>query len=129
MISFQIKLAEISMKVYCLYQSTERFCREYLTEEEPCFEIEITQQDIEKERIYSNQNCIQEGHEVIHYSDAYLETLALYRKIAARLLDFHVLLFHGSVIAVHGEAYLFTAKSGTGKTTHTKLWLKNSTVC
>ena len=31
-------------------------------------------------------------------------------------------LFHGSVIAVDGEGYLFTAKSGTGKSTHTRLW-------
>ena len=27
-------------------------------------------------------------------------------------------LFHGSAIAVDGQAYLFTAKSGTGKSTH-----------
>ena len=30
--------------------------------------------------------------------------------------------FHGSVVAVDGEGYLFTAKSGTGKSTHTRLW-------
>ena len=34
-----------------------------------------------------------------------------------------VVLFHGSVVAVEGKAYLFAAPSGTGKTTHTKLWL------
>jgi serine kinase of HPr protein (carbohydrate metabolism regulator) len=37
-------------------------------------------------------------------------------------LDHNTLLFHGSVIAVDGVAYLFTAKSGTGKSTHTRLW-------
>ena len=57
-----------------------------------------------------------------HFSDAYLETLAVYRKIADRLLSCDTLLFHGSVIAVGGEGYLFTAKSGTGKSTHTRLW-------
>ena len=31
-------------------------------------------------------------------------------------------MFHGSAIAVDGVAYLFTAKSGTGKSTHTALW-------
>lgn len=59
-----------------------------------------------------------------YYSDAYLETLALYRKIADQMIAYSTLLFHGSVIAVDGEAYLFTAKSGTGKSTHTKLWRK-----
>ena len=29
---------------------------------------------------------------------------------------------HGSLVAVDGQGYLFTAKSGTGKSTHTRLW-------
>lgn len=56
------------------------------------------------------------------YTDAYLETLAVYRKIAEWMPMYNTLLFHGSVIAVDGKAYLFTAKSGTGKSTHTRLW-------
>ena len=32
------------------------------------------------------------------------------------------MLFHGSAVAVDGEGYLFTAHSGTGKSTHTRLW-------
>ena len=36
--------------------------------------------------------------------------------------DYDTFVFHGSVIAVDGEGYLFTAKSGTGKSTHTRLW-------
>jgi serine kinase of HPr protein (carbohydrate metabolism regulator) len=32
------------------------------------------------------------------------------------------LFFHCSAIAVDGKAYLFTAPSGTGKSTHTRLW-------
>lgn len=54
---------------------------------------------------------------------AYLETLAVYRKIAEVLLDRDVLLMHGSVIAAGDNAVMFTAPSGTGKTTHTRLWL------
>ena len=38
------------------------------------------------------------------------------------MLDFNTVLFHGSVVAVDGVGYLFTAKSGTGKSTHTRLW-------
>ena len=33
-----------------------------------------------------------------------------------------ILLFHGSTVAMDGNAYLFTARSGTGKSTHTRLW-------
>ena len=31
-------------------------------------------------------------------------------------------MFHGSVVSVDGVGYLFTAKSGTGKSTHTRYW-------
>lgn len=33
------------------------------------------------------------------------------------------MLMHGSVVAVGDNAVMFTAPSGTGKTTHTRLWL------
>ncbi|MGN0462354.1 MAG: hypothetical protein ACI4HZ_07910 [Ruminococcus sp.] len=39
------------------------------------------------------------------------------------VLDFDAILLHSSAIAVDNEAYLFTADSGTGKSTHTKLWM------
>ena len=35
------------------------------------------------------------------------------------------LLMHASVIGLHRHGYLFLGKSGTGKSTHSQLWLKN----
>ena len=34
-------------------------------------------------------------------------------------------LFHSSVVACQGRAYMFLGKSGTGKSTHSSLWLKH----
>jgi hypothetical protein len=34
------------------------------------------------------------------------------------------LLFHSSVIKYNGKGYMFLGKSGTGKSTHSQLWLK-----
>ena len=62
------------------------------------------------------------GRPVIRHPDEYVESLAVYRKIAERLPSFDTILMHGSCIAVDGEGYLFTAKSGTGKSTHARLW-------
>lgn len=36
-----------------------------------------------------------------------------------------ILLFHSSVIAKDGEAVMFLGASGTGKSTHSRLWLEN----
>lgn len=92
------------------------------TESPVYFSIATTQSDIDFEREKSAREDTKEGIPIRQFSDAYLETLAVYRKIADHLLSYDTLLFHGSVIAVDGEGYLFTAKSGTGKSTHTRLW-------
>lgn len=121
-VSFCIALADQVIGISALYDETRTFCRDYLTEASPSFHVKILPVDIAFEREKSNREAILEGRVPTAYSDEYLETLAVYRKIAVELLDRDTLLFHGSVIAVDGEAYLFTAKSGTGKSTHTKLW-------
>lgn len=41
-----------------------------------------------------------------------------------KLLDFNGFMLHASAVAVDNKAYLFSAKSGTGKSTHTELWQK-----
>ena len=44
--------------------------------------------------------------------------------LRALLLHFDVLFFHASQISLHGKGILFTAPSGTGKTTQARLWEK-----
>lgn len=41
------------------------------------------------------------------------------------LLDFDGCMLHSSAVVVDGYAYLFSADSGTGKSTHTRQWLKH----
>lgn len=41
------------------------------------------------------------------------------------LLRFNGILLHSSCIVLDGVAYAFSADSGTGKSTHTQLWLKH----
>ena len=122
MTTFTIKLAGVTIGVTALFDSTRTFCRDYLTEEAPEFEVQVTSDDIRNEADRSARENIREGLPVQRYPAEYLETLAVYRKIVERLVGYDTFLFHGSVIAVDGEGYLFTAKSGTGKSTHTRLW-------
>jgi len=101
------------MEIHSLHRNVHLLCREYRWDAPPDFVIETTQSDIEAERTHA---------EIASFTDGYLETLAVYRKIADRMLDCDTLLVHGSCVAVDGIGYLFTAKSGTGKSTHTRLW-------
>lgn len=52
------------------------------------------------------------------------ESLCIYRAIAEQLPTFDRFVFHGAAVEYGGNAYLFTAPSGTGKTTHINLWRK-----
>ena len=119
-----IKLAEIPIGISAQYDSLPHAAA-YETDESPVFTVTVTEEDILAEQKKSMAECRYEGIPYPNYSPAELENTAIYRKIAARLPDFDAAVFHGSAVAVGDKAYLFTAKSGTGKSTHTALWLKN----
>ena len=118
---FFMRLAEVVVEVRCNYASTREFCKQYIVDElnsAKC-QVLVTTDDIMLER----QKAVKEyGDDAGQFSDSYLETLAVYRQIATQMPAQDVILMHGSVIAVDGEGYLFTAPSGTGKSTHSRLW-------
>lgn len=119
---FHIRLAGVAIRIEPIYDYMEEYCRDYITNEPAEFTVRTEYADIAFEREKSVKEAEKSGSPVMEFSDAYLETLAVYRKISETLPLFNVILFHGSVIAVDGMGYLFTAKSGTGKSTHTRLW-------
>ena len=55
---------------------------------------------------------------------AYIEFSCIMEKIATDLPNHDMLLMHGATIEYKGKAYIFTAPSGTGKSTHIGLWKK-----
>lgn len=120
----RIKLAGLPIEIHTLYD-LPRSAEDYMTEEEPAFTVRITEQDMEREREKSRAECAYEGICCSDYSPAELHSTAVYRKIAMKLPEYDALVFHGSAVAVGQRAFLFAAPSGTGKTFHTRLWLKN----
>lgn len=116
---------QISGKVVSVHTDSGnlmRYCTGYLCEGTPDISVTVTPEDIAFERIKAVREDEIEGLPVRQLSDEQLEITALQRKLTEALFDHDTLLFHGSVVAVDGQAYLFTAKSGTGKSTHTRLW-------
>ncbi len=122
MITKKYKIADKTVEITSLYDSVHGLCADYLTDEAADFTVCISQADIDFEREKSARENIAEGLPVRQYPEGYLEELAVYRRIAVQMRQYDTVLFHGSVIAVDGIGYLFTAKSGTGKSTHTRLW-------
>ena len=117
-----VKIADKVIAVSALHGYIAVYCKDYISDDTPDFTVQITQSDIDFERAKSAAEDRKEDIPVRYFTDEYLETLAVYRKIADKMIDYDTILFHGSVIAIDGIGYLFTAKSGTGKSTHTRLW-------
>ena len=117
-------LADLCIGIRSLYDEVQQMCADYRAPEgrQPDFVIETSEQDIRAEHVQSEQTRIEEGLPPYAFEAPYLETLAVYRKIATECVQHGRLLMHGSVIAVDGRAYMFTARSGTGKSTHVRLW-------
>lgn len=114
--AFTIKLADNFFYVEHVHPELEVFCKDYLIEDcTPDFVIQLTEQDIAYEKNHTTEQA---------FTASYLETLALLRKISNILPGQKRFLMHGASISYEGQAFLFTAPSGTGKTTHIRLWKK-----
>lgn len=53
-----------------------------------------------------------------------MEYMFLGAEYYSALVHFNGMMLHSSCVVYDGKAYLFSAVSGTGKSTHTQLWLK-----
>lgn len=122
---FSVCLAGKNIAVTSIFDEVYDLCRDYWTDASPDMTVKVTNEDIAYEKIINIRESQLEGIQIVDYPDSYLETLAVYRKIATKMLEFDTFLMHGAVVAVGDKAWLFTAPSGTGKTTHINLWLKN----
>ena len=107
------KISDIIFEIEYKYRLANELLKEYLYEGEtqPTEFISITDSDIEFEKQHAET-----------FEPAVLEMGAILRKYAEICITKHKgLIFHASAIKYNDGAYLFTAHSGTGKSTHTSL--------
>ena len=114
-----IRLAELTVGIDNRYPFVEKLCRDYLCDDPPLFTVCAAEEDIDREGELIRGD-MPEGAKLPR---GYLESIVLYREIAKRLPEYDAFVFHGVALSLADGAYLFTAKSGVGTTTHTRLWL------
>ena len=111
---YEIAGKRIKINNRCTY--TDQFCREYLSDDQQSsfdLEIGLTAEEFAEEKAHAAQ-----------YPDGYVENIAIYRKLCYALTKYDLFLFHGAVLVYDGKGYLFTGRSGSGKSTHVRLWRK-----
>lgn len=110
---FTLKMAGLVIGCDTVYDYTYRMSKGYISDDtEPDIYITTTEEDIAFEKE------INDGQ----FSDGYMESLAVLRKISDIIPSHDRFLMHGSAIALDGNGIIFTAPSGTGKSTHARLY-------
>ncbi len=114
-IRFCMSLASLTVSVSCRYEHVKNMCSAYIIPDvsEPDISASCTDAEIAAEI------ALLEGT-----SPQNAEFLCIYRSIARVLPSFNRAVFHGAAITYLSNGFLFTAPSGTGKSTHIKLWRK-----
>ena len=111
MVNFKIKIANKILDINAFNETTKKYCRDFLSDEEANYVITLTEEDLKNEALNSN-----DGHVYVNE-----EISALYRKIAELLVEDDIVVFHGSSFKVSNGGFIVTARSGVGKSTHVKL--------
>lgn len=116
MSNISIELAEKVVNIQTDSPFAERFCADFVTDKTEADILAKAQRDeVLKE--------IEEAE--VRTSFDYAEILCIYRHIAEELPLLNRFVMHGACLKYGQNAYIFTAPSGTGKTTHLRLWQKH----
>ena len=108
------KIAEINILINPIYDFTKKQMEPFICDETNYeFDASASQEEIELSMSKDNRAL----------SPALYEGPIILTKICRRMLEsYNGLFFHSSSLCLDGEGYLFTALSGTGKSTHTSYW-------
>lgn len=112
---YEIAGLKILMTTY--FDRTRELAKDYLAKtewDEPDIEIIFDSNYYEENKSEFPQGATYEDMEYV-YTGEYFHRL---------LLGYKGLMLHSSAVVVDGYAYLFSADSGMGKSTHTNLWLE-----
>ena len=118
MYTFTIRLADINIQVNTKYESISKRMKDYIINDNNiAFSIEVN----DKKRNETKESLIR-FNEGYSFDDDYVEYISIHSLIADELLNYDILLMHGSCLSIDGKGIIFTAASGTGKSTHSRLY-------
>ena len=112
MYKYILKLADILVEVSSRYDFAQTVASDYVASGTAELTVKVSD-DVLCEALKANA----ENMPTIH-----TEWACIYRELAEVIPLFDRVVMHGAVISYKGQGLMFTAPSGTGKSTHIALW-------
>lgn len=108
------RIAELNILANPQNPRTIEYFREYeIPDGIPDITVAVTDELLAYERTHSEEPC----------SEWVYESVAILRVVCDRIVEqYHGFFLHCSCLRMDGEGYVFTAPSGTGKSTHARMW-------
>ena len=109
------RIADLNIEILNTDPATETLCADFLSDFDSAdIVISVSPFEVKKEMEESPYNN----------SFAYTESFLAFKKLSSHLAAYNAFLMHGAVVKLRGKGIVFSAPSGTGKTTHMLNWKK-----
>ena len=107
--------AGINVGVSTRYDFLRKLCADYETNAAtPDITVSVTDEQMKAEKNVNDYAA----------NAGYIESVCAYRNIVKAIIPFDAFMLHGATFRVGDRCLSLVAKSGTGKTTHMKLWMQ-----
>lgn len=112
---FICRICGLNIRINNMYDKIKVLSRDYIINNDasPDIILQADESEIEAEMLKYPQ-----------YSKEYHEVVVIFRKLCEAVLNYNIFFLHSAVVSFDGDGYVFTGKSGAGKSTHAALWEK-----
>ncbi len=116
--TFFCRIADLDVRFDTRYEKAKLYAADYLIPETAQPDLTLSASDEELDEVLADIPARTDAAD----ARAYAEFIALLRAFSREAYAYDVFLLHAAVIEADGMGYAFFAPSGTGKSTHIRLW-------
>ncbi len=144
MMAFTITIANTPIRIQCRDASLKERYASYLTDEAPAFTVSVSDEELDaawqahsfrymidcrtgerlSDDVMNDPRFAAELDAIRKHCRLSDEEDMIYRRIAYLLPRYDAFLLHGCAVGLDGRGYVFSGRSGVGKSTHVSLWLE-----